>query len=162
VEGAKGTNALAGAFARFKDRHPGPLVLVYAGPVLDAPPSHPEVVVAGLVDDETKWGLLRGALALVSPSPFESFGLVVVEAWTAGVPVLVNAACDATREHCERSGGGLWFRDYEEFDVALRRLVESAELRAALATVGAQYAHDHFSWSTVVDRYVAFLHGLRR
>ena len=128
----------------------------------DRPPAHPDVEVAGRVDDETKWGLLRGAAALVSPSPFESFGLVVLEAWAAGAPVLVNARCAATREHCERSGGGLWFRDYEEFDVALARLVASRELRTTLADSGARYARSRFAWPKLVDRYVSFLQKLDR
>jgi glycosyltransferase involved in cell wall biosynthesis len=162
VEGAKGTDALARAFAAFKDRHPGPFALVYAGPVADLPPAHHDIVVAGLVDDETKWGLLRGATALISPSPYESFGLVVLEAWVAGTPVLVNASCEATREHCERSGGGLWFRDYEEFEVALRRVIASSDLRASLAGAGGSYARTRFAWPALTDRYVSFLATLDR
>jgi glycosyltransferase involved in cell wall biosynthesis len=162
VEGAKGTNALAHAFAKYKERHQGSLALVYAGPVADAPPVHPDIVVAGRVDDATKWGLLRGATALVSPSPFESFGLVILEAWVAGVPVITNASSAATREHCERSGGGLWFRDYEEFEVALTRVVGSADLRAELAAAGERYTRTRFTWPALVDRYLAFLKSLLR
>ena len=162
VEGAKGTDALARAFARYKERHPGPLALVYVGPVGSPPPAHADVVVAGAVDDPTKWGALRGALALVSPSPYESFGLVVLEAWVAGTPVVVNAACAATREHCERSGGGLWARDYEELEVALRRLESSAILRADLSRAGERYARTRFAWASLTDRYSTFLQRLIR
>jgi glycosyltransferase involved in cell wall biosynthesis len=162
VEGAKGTDALARAFAQFKELNPGPLLLVFVGPVAGAPPFHPDIVVAGAVDDATKWGALRGALALVSPSPYESFGLVVLEAWVAGTPVLVNASCDATREHCERSGGGLWFRDYEELDIALRKLVDSPDLRRGLADAGERYARTRFAWPALIDRYLAFLTTLDR
>jgi glycosyltransferase involved in cell wall biosynthesis len=162
VEGAKGTDALARAFAHYKHRHPGPLALVFVGPVGSAPPAHPDVIVAGAVDDPTKWGALRGALALVSPSPYESFGLVVLEAWAADTPVVVNAACAATREHCERSGGGLWVRDYEELEAALRRLVGSGELRAHLARSGERYARSRFAWPSLTDRYSTFLqHQIR-
>ena len=52
------------------------------------------------------------ALVAVSPSALESFSLVVLEAWVDRVPVVVNGACGPTREHCERSGGGLWFTSY--------------------------------------------------
>ena len=78
-----------------------------------------DIVVTGMIDDAAKWALLRGARALVAPSPHESFSLTVVEALTAGVPVLVNAACGATREHCERSGAGLWFEDFAEFEAGV-------------------------------------------
>ena len=89
------------------------------GQVVDAPDAAEDIVLTGLVDDATKWALLRGARVLVAPSPHESFSLTVVEALTAGVPVLVNAVCGATREHCERSGAGLWFADFAEFEAAL-------------------------------------------
>ena len=65
----------------------------------------------------------------VSPSALESFSLVVLEAWVESVPVVVNATCDPTREHCERSGGGLWFGTYREFEAVLDRLL--ADARAA-------------------------------
>ena len=104
VDDKKGAGLLARCFARYKERRPGPLALVLAGQVIDRPPAHPDLVVLGPVDEELKWGLLAGSLALVSPSPWESFALTVIEGWTAGVPVLVNGGCAPTREHCERSG----------------------------------------------------------
>ena len=119
-------------FAWFQERHPSPLRLVFVGPVLDRPLEHPDIVVTGAVDEADKWAILRGAVALVSPSAYESFGLVLLEAWQAGIPVLVNAASDATRELCGCSGGGLWFRTDAEFEVASPRIVDTPDLRAVL------------------------------
>ena len=65
----------------------------------------------------------------VSPSALESFSLVVLEAWVDRVPVVVNATCDPTREHCERSGGGLWFASYREFEGVLDRLLADPRSR---------------------------------
>ena len=95
VEGHKGTTLLATFFTRYKERHPGPLRLVLAGPVVDGPPPHPEIDLVGPVGEDEKWQLLRSAVALVSPSPWEAFSLVVAEAWSARTPVLVNAGCAA-------------------------------------------------------------------
>jgi len=161
VEATKGTTLLVELFARYKERRPGPLALVLVGPPGEdaAPPAHPDVVVAGRVDEAVKWGLLRGAVALVNPSAYESFSFVVLEAWLAGTPVLVNAWCDVTREHCRRSGGGLWFGRYADFEVALDRLLAEPSLRAALAARGLVYAQE-FSWPTVVERYCRFLASL--
>ena len=61
---------------------------------------------------------------------------MVLEAWEQSVPVMVNATCDPTREHCERSGGGLWFGSYREFEVVLERLCADAGLRTLLGTAG--------------------------
>ena len=160
VDEGKGTGLLARYFAAFKDRRAGPLRLVVAGPVVHPPPHHPDVVVTGPVDEDLKWGLLRGALALVSPSPFEAFSLALIEAWRAGVPVLVNGACHATREHAERSGGGLWFSSYGHFEVAVERLVADRCLRSSLARRGAGYVERHFSWPTIIRQYRGFLEAV--
>jgi len=158
VDDGKGAGRLASLFTAYKDRNAGPLSLVFAGPVVDRPPSRPDVVVAGVVDDVTKWGLLRGAEALVNPSPHEAFSIVLMEAWTAGRPVIVNAACAATREHCARSGGGLWFGGAPSFEAVVGRLHRDAVLRGRLGKAGAAYVERSFLWPSLIDRYRAFLH----
>ena len=157
VDDGKGTGLLARFFAGLKARRPGPLKLVLAGPVVDRPPAHPDIVLAGPVDDAVKWGALRGATALVSPSPLEAFSIVVVEAWTAGTPVLVNAFCQATSEHVARSGGGLTFGGYGQFEVAVERLVADAGLNAALARLGGEHVDRHYTWPVILARYRGFL-----
>lgn len=53
-----------------------------------------EVVFTGFVDDDSKQVLLKGAELLVFPSIYEGFGLPVLEAQQAGVPVVCStAAC---------------------------------------------------------------------
>lgn len=156
----KGTAMLARFFARWKERHPGPLTLVLAGPVVDGPAPHPDVLVAGAVDEATKWGLLRYATALVSPSAYESLSLVVLEAWSVGTPVLVNGACATTRRHCVTSGGGLWFDGFGTFEVVLERLVGDDGLRSELGAAGAAYVEARYRWPVVLDRYTSFLDRL--
>ena len=157
VDDGKGAGMLARYFAEYKARRPGPLALVFAGPVQQQPPAHPDIVVAGPVDEAVKWGALRGCTALVSPSYFEAFTIVLMEAWTAGVPVLVNGHCLATREHCERSGGGLWFEGFAEFEATVDRLVGDADTRAGLAAAGRRYVDDNFRWPVIMSRYERFL-----
>jgi glycosyltransferase involved in cell wall biosynthesis len=160
VDDGKGTAVLARFFAAYKDRHPGPLALVYAGPVVHRVPAHPDVVVLGEVDEDAKWALLAGARALVNPSGYEAFSIVVIEAWFAGTPVLVNAGCAATREHVARSGGGLWFGGFAEFEAVVDRLTADAALRSALVHRGRGYAEANFRWPRIIDRYQAFLEGV--
>jgi len=153
----KGTFMIARFFAAWKERNPGPLALVFAGPVVDGPPAHPDVIVAGSVDEATKWGLLRGARALVSPSAYESLSLVVLEAWSVGTPVLVNGACATTRRHCTASGGGLWFEGFGAFEVAAGRLVANDALCRDLGAAGRTYVEARYCWPAVLTRYTAFL-----
>lgn len=157
VEPGKGVVALARFFEEYKRRHPGPLRLVMAGPLTDLAPSGSEIDLPGQVDDATKWGLLRGAVAHVSPSAFESFSLVTVEAWAAGTPVMVNARCGPTSELVMRSGGGLSYGSYLEFEASLERLVGDDRLRGTLGGRGSAFAAANFAWPVVIDRYRRFL-----
>lgn len=160
VDASKGTDLLARAFVRYKRRRPGPLKLVFMGQVVDRPVNHPDVVVTGVVPEAAKWAGYEGAVALVQPSPYESFSLVLIEGWLGGAPALVNAACAATREHCARSGGGLWFESYGAFEVAVDRLVADGALRTGLAARGRAYAEAEFAWPTLLERYASFVSGL--
>lgn len=160
VDEGKGTRTLAEFFAAYKSRCPGPLRLVIAGRVLDAPPPHPDIVVLGEIDDATKWALYEHATIFVNPSAYESFSIVLMEAWELGLPAIVNGRCEVTREHCERSGGGLWFDGYARFEAVLDRLTRDAEVRAALGTAGRAYVDTHYRWPALLERYRAFLEGV--
>jgi glycosyltransferase involved in cell wall biosynthesis len=105
---------------------------------------------------------LRGARALVAPSPTESFSLTVVEGLTAGAPVIVNAVCGATREHCERSGAGLWFADFREFEAVVLRVTTDDALHATMVRNGARYVEANFRWPGILNRYCAFVEGFAR
>lgn len=157
VDEHKGTTILAEWWAAYKARRPGPLALVYAGPIADPPPPHADLIVAGPVDEEVKWGALRGATALVQPSPFEAFSLVLVEGWSVGTPALVNAFCGPTAEHCALSGGGIAFDGYAMFEAALDALVADPDLGARLGANGTAYVDRLFRWPALTTRYRRFL-----
>jgi glycosyltransferase involved in cell wall biosynthesis len=157
VDEHKGSAMLARFFALYKKRHPGPLALALVGPVAASIAPHDDIIVTGVVDEPDKWDLVRDALVAVSPSALESFSLVVLEAWEQSVPVIVNATCDPTREHCERSGGGLWFGSFTEFEVVLQRLVADGPLRALLGARGHAYVETYYQWPALIGRYARFL-----
>jgi glycosyltransferase involved in cell wall biosynthesis len=157
VDDKKGTGILWRFFHTYKERHPGPLRLVLVGQVVDPPDQTDDVVVTGMIDDSDKWGLLRGALALVSPSPFEAFSITVVEAMTAGAPVIVNAVCGATREHCERSGAGMWFDGFAEFEAVVERMRGDEVLHQTMCSNGRRYVEGNYRWPVILERYCAFL-----
>lgn len=160
VEDGKGTRLLARYFAAYKRRRPGPLALVLAGPVVDPPPSHRDVVVLGRVDEAVKWQLLGNAELLLSPSAYEAFSLALVEAWALGTPAMVNAACPPTFEQVSRSGGGMAFDGYASFEAGLDRLLGDPGLRAALGAAGKRYVETRFAWPALMRRYARFLGGV--
>jgi glycosyltransferase involved in cell wall biosynthesis len=157
VDEHKGSKMLASYFTTYKDRHPGPLALALVGPVSAQLDPSPDIVTTGTVGEADKWDIVHDALISVSPSALESFSLVVLEAWVDRVPVLVNGTCGPTREHCERSGGGLWFTSYPEFEAVLDRLLGDAGLRSTLGTNGRAYVDRFYQWPVLIERYAAFL-----
>jgi glycosyltransferase involved in cell wall biosynthesis len=157
VDDKKGTGILWRYFRSYKERHPGDLRLVLVGQVVDPPDMGRDIIVTGMIDDASKWGLLRGAHALVAPSPFESFSLTVVEGMTAGAPAIVNAVCGATREHCEQSGAGMWFEGFAEFEAVLDRMLGDARLHETMRQNGFRYVEATYRWPVFMDRYGTFL-----
>ncbi len=162
VDDHKGSSMLAAFFRTYKDRHPGPLALALVGPVAARIAEDDDIVLTGAVSEADKWDIVRDATISISPSALESFSLVVLEAWEQSVPVVVNATCDPTREHCERSGGGLWFGSYREFEAVLERLWADAALRKVLGARGHAYVERYYQWPHLIRRYAGFLTTVRR
>jgi glycosyltransferase involved in cell wall biosynthesis len=160
VDDGKGARLLADCFAQYKLRRGGQVRLVFAGPVVNPLPPHPDIEVLGALDEAVKWGLLRGALALVSPSAFESFSIVLMEAWSVGTAALVNRRSAVTLDHARRSGGALAFGTYAELEVEIDRLVDSSSLRAALGHAGQSYVERNYRWTDVTDRYARFVRSV--
>ena len=160
VDEHKGCGMLAEYFEQYKQRNPSDLALAFVGPISDKSPDHPDIVATGTVSEADKWDVLAGAQVMVTPSAYESFSLVLLEAWTLGVPVLVNASCAATMEHCRRSGGGLWFDSYRSFEATVDRLVGDASLRSTLGDAGRRYTARYYRWPSIIDRYAAFLQAV--
>ena len=59
-----------------------------------------------------------------------------------------------------RSGGGLVFGGYGEFEVAVDRLAADRALRAELGALGRSYVDGRFRWPIIVDRYARFVEGV--
>jgi glycosyltransferase involved in cell wall biosynthesis len=111
----------------------------------------------GYVPTAQRAAAYAGASLLVHPSRLESLGMVMLEAWLAGTPALVNAGSPVLVQHCRSSGGGLWFASEEEFVAAACALLDDPPLRAEMARCGAAYVFGEFSWAEVRRRFRAAL-----
>jgi glycosyltransferase involved in cell wall biosynthesis len=112
----------------------------------------------GFVDEQTKFAALAGCEALVMPSQLESLSLVLLEAWKVGKPALVNEAIDV-RVGQRRAQGGLWFRDRDEFAVALRTIVY--DVGPALDEHGRDFVNKEYTWPHVIAAYQSSLSRLQ-
>jgi glycosyltransferase involved in cell wall biosynthesis len=157
----KGIEQLCGYFARYRERRGAVVDLVLAGDVvMDVPPTA-GISVLGTVTDQEKWDALAAATALVHPSRHESFALILLESWCVETPSLVNAYSEVMAGHSRRSGGGLWYRTYADFEACLDRLLTDPELATGLGRQGKLYVETNYDWDGVIDRYLSFLERVR-
>jgi glycosyltransferase involved in cell wall biosynthesis len=157
LDPGKGSDEVFDFWCAYKQRRPGPLALVVVGEQVKALPAHPDVVVTGFVDEATKDSAIAGALALVQPSYYESFSIVLCEAWAQRKPALVQGRCAVLDGQARRSGGAIPYRGYAEFEAALDLLVEQPALAERLAAAGRAYVEEHYEWGQVLGRYETLL-----
>ena len=134
--------------------------LVLLGPPAPNPVYVPEglgelILDAGFVSEAEKHDAYAAADLLVHPSLIESFSIVLMEGWLQGAPALVHSGCDVTRDHVERSGGGLHFATFGEFAAALDLLLPDPQLRTALGARGREYVLANCKWEDVARRTIA-------
>lgn len=137
-----------------------PPLLLVGHPVLEIP-VHPKISHLGYVSEDEKSSLIEGAAVVLMPSRYESLSMIVLEAWALGRPVLVNAACAVLLGQCRRSNGGLYYRDYAEFRLMLRRLMGDPALRANLGASGQTYVTSTYSWAQAAAQTDDLLRELR-
>jgi glycosyltransferase involved in cell wall biosynthesis len=151
----KGSLELVDFFAAYKKRRPSPLKLVLIGDDLHGLDVQPDIVVTGFVDRQSVDDGLAGAELLVQPSFYESFSLVLAEAWALRKPAIVQGRSAVLEGQALRSGGGLPYRGYAEFEAALDTLLGDEGLRHTMGDAGRRYV-EQFRWDSVVNRYETF------
>ncbi len=158
----KGAHELFSFFVKYKERNPGPLKLVFVGVPVTPLPSHPDVIVTGFAPDEVKDAAIADCLAIVTPSYFESYSIVLVEAWAQGKPALVQGRCDVLAGQAHRANAGLPYVGYAEFEAGVDLFLENPELRRRMGKAGRAYAERRYAWDHVLDRYERFLELVAR
>ena len=153
-EPLKGTPLLCAYLHAFRERTGRDLRLVCTGSgQIEAPPELlPFLLDAGFVSEQEKHEAMAGATAFVHPSVNESLGIVLLESWLARTPCLVHAKGAVLRDQCRRSGGGLWFKNYAQFEEEVLLLMDHPETRAALAESGRRFVLNEYAWSAVEQR----------
>lgn len=118
------------------------------------------IVDLGLVSDESRAALLWNCLAIMIPSPNESFSRVLFEGWYCGRPALVRESCGATRLAVEQSGGGWVAETQAEWTQRIATIIGSEpEALAAAGLAGRQYAKRTAEWDAVVETCERILSG---
>jgi len=123
LEAAKGVPELIDYFSRFYKKYKNVKLYLIGKGEIDS--SLPEgIIYKGFVEEEEKFRLLRQAKVLIHPSPFESLGIVLLEAFMRGTPALVNSRCEVLAHHVKTSGAGAMYGSYQEFESNLLYLLK--------------------------------------
>jgi len=161
LDPAKGSDELADYFVAYRERNPQrDVALVVVGEPMYELPVHPDVIVTGFVDDATRRAAVAGAAIAAQPSYFESFSLVLAEAWLEAKPAIVQRACAVTNGQARRSGAGIPYRGFAEFEAAVDLLLDSPELAATLGARGRAFVEQRYRWDTALTRYERVLQAL--
>ena len=131
----------------------GDTSLVLMGVKMMKVPDEPYVRQAGVLPDRERMVAFEAADVTIAPGLDDPLALSVLESFAVGTPVLTSARNDAAVEHCRRGGGGLYYRNRDEFVEALRALMTRSKLREQLGESGRQYVRQFYRWEAVLGRF---------
>ena len=106
----------------------------------------------------------HAASAFLLPSLHEPFGIVVLEAWSAGAPVIASPV--GGLKTLIRDGETGFFAPAEgaphEWAALIRKLDEDADLRGRITEAAAAEAREKYSWNTITDKLLEFYQEVQR
>lgn len=168
IDPQKNQLLLVESFAALVAAHPGkPLRLLLGGPVT-TPAYHQEILtlieshqLGGLVtlhpaviaESALHRDLLSALDCFVLPSRHEPFGIVVLEAWASGLPVIASHVGGLQKlvDH-ERDGLHFPSGDAAALTAALARIATEPDFRRSLASAGYEKMTAHYTWQAVNAR----------
>lgn len=118
-----------------------------------SPAERSRIIVLGTVDHQTKLDLLDALDILALPSRTDSFGIVYLEAWAYGKPV-IGAQAWGVKTVIDDGQDGLLvpFGDVSALVDAIRTLAENPELRLSMGERGRRKVVAHHTWGHKYSR----------
>lgn len=159
---SKGLDTVVAALPTIWSRHPAVEVVV-AGRTIDDAHELQQAAVRVSKGHDLRWlpdvsenekaALLASASLLVYPSRAESFGIVFLEAWSFGVPV-VGCRAGAVPDVVEDGASGLLISPGDSVALAnsVSRLIENPAEARQLGAVGHRRVRDEYTWPAVAQR----------
>lgn len=105
-------------------------------------------------DEADKPALYAACDVLVQPSERESFGIVFLEAWAAGKPVIgPRSGAAPTVIDEERDGLLAVYGDSDDWARALLRLLGNATFRAEMGARGREKVYAQYTWDVITRQF---------
>jgi glycosyltransferase involved in cell wall biosynthesis len=153
LDAMKGVGELLRFFDTYKKRNNVDLNLVLAGGGQIELPERGDVIVTGFLDEQMKRDVIAGSLALVQPSYFESFSIVLCEAWLETRPALVQGHGEVLRGQAMRSNGAIPYEGFAEFEASVNYLLNHREAGDQMGRNGLEYVKNNYDWDVVLQRF---------
>ncbi len=114
----------------------------------------------GYVSEEEKRDAFDACDVFVMPSRYDSFGIVYLEAWRCGKPV-IGARVGAIPEVIDNGKDGLLveFGNIDALASAIRRLLENGDLRGKMGEDGRRKVQERFNWQKNISRIEKVFEG---
>ncbi|MDR2927247.1 MAG: glycosyltransferase family 4 protein [Cytophagaceae bacterium] len=126
--------------------------LVMTGGIGMSVVNNPNIIYTGYVTEEEKFCLIKNSAVVVNPSLWESLSLIVLEALSMEIPVLVNGGCDVLKEHIKKSNAGFFYENYKQFHNSLFKLLDSETLRNQMGALGKKYVDNNYEWDIIIGK----------
>ncbi len=157
----KGLDILIPAWASLQHQYPD-AILVLAGPdsegtqksvdsLIEKSGLAQRVLCTGMLHEELKWSALAAATCFILPSYSEGLSVAVLEALSAGVPVIVSEQTHLPQV-AERGAGYVVPTEVEPLQRAMQQMLDHSEaIHAAIGQRGREFAKE-FQWKTVTEK----------
>jgi glycosyltransferase involved in cell wall biosynthesis len=147
-------------FNRFTTEHSQKAKLLFLGKgedqIIEMIKASPNIIHIGEVSDQDKFDGIAGATALIQPSLMESFSIVIMESWLCNIPVIVHELCEVTKGHCDRSNGGLYYKDYDSFKEVINDFLTTSTKVKDMGQKGCDYVKENYTWANTAERMLTF------
>jgi len=122
--------------------------------ILNLPaPDRARIVRLNNISEKLKIGLLDNCLVLVNPSGFEAFGLVFLEAWARGKPV-IGADIKALKEIIRDGHNGFLFNPLKDGDLEEKILsvIRDKPHAVKMGQAGRLEVSERYVWDKIFDK----------
>ena len=161
IDPRKNIARIIDGYRSYRERNVDPLPLIFAGPSRDVAsavdqPTTEGVRTLGYVSDAERNWLYHHATALVFPSLYEGFGLPILEAMSAGTPV-ITSNCGAMTEVADDAA--LLVDPYSPTAIAegMKRIATEEDLKSRLISAGRERVA-LFSWESTATQTAKVYH----
>lgn len=112
------------------------------------------IFMPGHVSGKDKESFLRYSTAFVLPSYSENFGIAVVEAMQAGLPVVVSDRVAVGAEIVKYQAGLVFTLDDEAIRATVQKIMQQEGLREKMSQAGVRLVRDQYDWDRITTNQI--------